>query len=141
MLFVGADGMLLSDYGKHLLLPEEKFKDYPQVEVRAYQDEPEVIAELSPDEQFDMAFVDSPKGYVHPLKGVKGIRKRHPGMEDCSRLNTCLKALQHAPVVYLHDANRPLERGTLGRLHVMGHKVTMMQSKAGLARIERHGQD
>lgn len=27
VLFVGDDGMLLSDYGNHLLLPEEKFKD------------------------------------------------------------------------------------------------------------------
>ncbi|MBI2421541.1 MAG: Gfo/Idh/MocA family oxidoreductase [Candidatus Hydrogenedentes bacterium] len=28
VLFVGSKGMLLSDYGKHLLLPEEQFKDY-----------------------------------------------------------------------------------------------------------------
>ncbi len=28
VLFVGDDGMLLSDYGKHLLLPEEKFVDF-----------------------------------------------------------------------------------------------------------------
>ena len=28
VLFVGAKGMLLSDYGKHVLLPEEKFKDF-----------------------------------------------------------------------------------------------------------------
>lgn len=28
VLFVGKKGMLLSDYKKHLLLPEEKFKDY-----------------------------------------------------------------------------------------------------------------
>ncbi len=27
-LFVGDDGMLLADYGKHVLLPEEKFKDF-----------------------------------------------------------------------------------------------------------------
>jgi predicted dehydrogenase len=27
-LFVGRDGMLLADYGKHVLLPEEKFKDF-----------------------------------------------------------------------------------------------------------------
>jgi predicted dehydrogenase len=27
-LFVGSKGMLLADYGKHLLLPEEKFKDF-----------------------------------------------------------------------------------------------------------------
>ena len=28
ILFVGDQGMLLSDYGKHVLLPEEKFKDF-----------------------------------------------------------------------------------------------------------------
>lgn len=28
VLFIGDKGMLLSDYGKHLLLPEEKFKDH-----------------------------------------------------------------------------------------------------------------
>ena len=28
-LFVGSKGMLLSDYGRHLLLPEDKFKDVP----------------------------------------------------------------------------------------------------------------
>lgn len=28
VLFVGEKGMLLSDYGKHLLLPEDKFKDF-----------------------------------------------------------------------------------------------------------------
>ncbi len=28
VLFVGADGMLLADYGKYVLLPEEKFRDF-----------------------------------------------------------------------------------------------------------------
>lgn len=28
VLFVGSDGMLLADYGKHLLLPEDKFADF-----------------------------------------------------------------------------------------------------------------
>lgn len=32
VLFVGDDGMLLSDYGKHVLLPEEKFKDFKRPE-------------------------------------------------------------------------------------------------------------
>jgi len=32
VLFVGADGMLLADYGKHVLLPEEKFKDFVRPE-------------------------------------------------------------------------------------------------------------
>ncbi|MCA9212062.1 MAG: Gfo/Idh/MocA family oxidoreductase [Planctomycetales bacterium] len=32
MLFVGDDGMLLSDYGKHVLLPEEKYADFQRPE-------------------------------------------------------------------------------------------------------------
>jgi hypothetical protein len=28
VLFMGEEGMILSDYSKHLLLPEEKFKDF-----------------------------------------------------------------------------------------------------------------
>ena len=31
-LFIGDDGMLLSDYGKHLLLPEDKFSDFVRPE-------------------------------------------------------------------------------------------------------------
>jgi hypothetical protein len=117
----------------------EKFKDYPQVTVGRYQDEPEVIADVVG--VFDMAFVDSPKGFWFHIERIKGIRKRHPGQEDCSRFNTCLKALEHAPVVFLHDSQRPLERGTLGRLNAMGHKVTQLPSKIGMARIIRNGKD
>ena len=32
ILFVGDKGMLLADYGKHILLPEEKFKDFKRPE-------------------------------------------------------------------------------------------------------------
>lgn len=32
VLFIGSRGMLLSDYGKHVLLPEEKFKDFKRPE-------------------------------------------------------------------------------------------------------------
>jgi hypothetical protein len=32
VLFVGDKGMLLSDYSKHVLLPEEKFKDFKRPE-------------------------------------------------------------------------------------------------------------
>lgn len=28
VLFIGSNGMILADYGRHLLLPEERFKDY-----------------------------------------------------------------------------------------------------------------
>ena len=34
MLFVGEEGMVLSNYGKHHLLPEEKFKDFQRPEPR-----------------------------------------------------------------------------------------------------------
>ena len=32
VLFVGDDGMLLADYGKHVLLPEEKFANFKRPE-------------------------------------------------------------------------------------------------------------
>ncbi len=32
VLFIGDDGMILSDYGKHILLPEDKFKDFKRPE-------------------------------------------------------------------------------------------------------------
>ena len=32
VLFIGEDGMLLSDYGKHRLLPEDRFKDFQRPE-------------------------------------------------------------------------------------------------------------
>ncbi len=32
VLFIGENGMLLSDYGKHVLLPEDKFKDFKRPE-------------------------------------------------------------------------------------------------------------
>jgi hypothetical protein len=115
---------------KWLELGKERFKDYPQVELIRFLDEPEAKADI--EGQFDLALVDSPKGYA-------GARTAHPGQEDCSRLNTCLLALKHSPIVLLHDAYRPLERGTLGRLNAMGHKVTYYReaSGTGMARIDR----
>lgn len=111
----------------------DRFKDYPQVKVRKYWNEPEARAELEPNEQFDLALVDSPKGY-------KAARVVHPGQEDCSRYNTLELALKHAPIVLLHDATRPLERGSLGRIQSQGHKVTMISSNGyGIARVERNG--
>jgi hypothetical protein len=124
-----------------------RFKEYPQVWVGHYQDEPEVTTDDLKPGDFDMAFVDSPKGNTFKVVGkdgqpLPGIRKRHPGQEDCSRYNTCVKALEHAPVVFLHDAQRPLERGTLGRLSAMGHKITQLPAHQGcIARIDRNGKD
>jgi hypothetical protein len=114
----------------------EKFKDYPQVEIRQYYDEPTVLADV--EEDFDVALVDSPKGFTHEVIEVLGVRKKHPGQEDCSRLNTCLFALDRAPLVYLHDAYRPLERGTLGRLNELGHRSEFVaNTRYGLAKIWR----
>lgn len=99
----------------------ERFKDNPRVSIKRYWNEAPVAR--VPDDvsgrQFDIAFVDSPKGNFGPRVAL-------PGQEDCSRLNTCLAALQLAPVVYLHDAIRPLERGTLGYLHRLGCKFTFV---------------
>jgi hypothetical protein len=115
---------------KYYDFAKERVKDFPQVEIVRFWDEPEARAEI--EGEFELALVDSPKGYA-------GARTAHPGQEDCSRLNTCLLALKYAPVVLLHDAYRPLERGTLGRLSAMGHKVSYYKeaSRTGMARIER----
>jgi hypothetical protein len=114
----------------------EQFKDYPQVEISQYYDEPVVLAGV--EEDFDIAFVDSPKGHTHKVIEALGVRKVHQGQEDCSRLNTCLFALDRAPIVYLHDAYRPLERGTLGRLNALGHRFEYIApTKRGIARIWR----
>jgi hypothetical protein len=121
---------------------KEQFKDYPQVKVVKFWDEPEARAEI--EGEFDIAFVDSPKGYRHiPGATPPGGRIVHKGQEDCSRLNTCLLALKHSPLVFLHDAMRPLERGTLGRLNALGHKVSFCDgaSKIGLARIDRNAKN
>jgi hypothetical protein len=115
---------------------KEKFKDYPQVTIAQYADTVPVGAAEIALQEFDLALVDSPQGFDHKLPGRKP-RVRHQGFEDCSRFNTCLFALQQAPIVYLHDAYRPCERGTLGRLNVMGHKFTYLPNTSGIARIER----
>jgi hypothetical protein len=125
---------------KYFDFAKERFKDFPQVEIRHFRDEAPIatmevrdgVFQVDNAECFDIALVDSPKGYA-------GARTTHTGQEDCSRLNTCLLALMHSPIVLLHDAYRPLERGTLGRLNVMGHKVSYYKeaSRTGMARIER----
>lgn len=117
---------------KWIDVAKERFKDFPQVEIVRFFDEPEARADIQG--EFDLAFVDSPKGYA-------SARTVHPGQEDCSRFNACLLALKHSPVVLLHDAYRPLERGTLGRLSQMGYEVSYYEtSEVGMARIE-HGKD
>jgi hypothetical protein len=111
----------------------EELKAYPQVELHSFEDEVPVRinAELG---KFDLALVDSPAGFSHKVTGRKP-RKIHPGMSDCSRLNTCLAALNHAPVVLLHDAFRSTERATVGRLSAMGYDISYIVTKVGIARI------
>jgi hypothetical protein len=121
----------------------ERFTDYPQVKIDKYWNEAPAARVPEGLGDFDIAFVDSPKGYI-------GGRAQLPGQEDCSRLNTCLAALMHAPVVYLHDAIRPLERASLTRLEALGHKVEWVAAPVkwkqqddsyGLARIVRDGKN
>jgi hypothetical protein len=122
----------------------DRFKEYPNVTIDWYYNEAPVAgvpANVS-GREFDLAFVDSPKGYA-------AARVIHPGQEDCSRLNTCLAALKLAPVVVLHDAIRPLERGSLSKLNAMGHTIEWIAAPLkwkqqddsyGLARIVRNEQ-
>jgi hypothetical protein len=112
----------------------ERFKDYPNVRVLKGEDEmPFRVEGMGSYERFDLAFVDAPQGYFP-------MRKIHKGYEDCSRLNTTLLALERSPVVLLHDVTRPLERGTLNRLNVLGYKVEFIPVPYGMARIT-HGDE
>jgi hypothetical protein len=111
---------------------KKRFKDYPNVRVLKGEDEmPFTVAGMGSYEKFDLAFVDSPQGYFPK-------RKIHKGYEDCSRFNTALFALERAPVVLLHDVNRPCERGTLNRLNRMGYEIELIPAPYGVARIT-HG--
>lgn len=114
----------------------EALMDYPQVAIYQYDNvAPEANVEgLDANEQFDLAFVDSPSGTEGLAK--KPERTRLAGQEDCSRLNTCLAALRHSRIVYLHDWFRANERATMGRLAAMGHRITVDRLSC-FARIER----
>jgi hypothetical protein len=113
----------------------ERFKDYPNVRVLKGEDEmPFRVEGMGSYERYDLAFVDAPQGY-------EPLRKAHPGYEDCSRFNTTMLALQHAPVVLLHDTVRSLERGTLNRLNRMGYKIEFIKVPYGMARITHGDED
>jgi predicted O-methyltransferase YrrM len=112
----------------------ERFKDIPTVAVFRFSDTVPVDVPGLGDEKFDVGFVDAPKGYA-------AARTAHAGYEDCSRFNTTLFALERCKVVYLHDAIRPLERGTLARLHLMGYDHEFLKSPFGLARIWKREQE
>ena len=103
---------------------QERFKDTPNVRVLKFENELPVppIEGLGDLEKFDVGFVDAPQGYS-TIKATGFRRKKFPGQEDCSRLNTCLAALGRCKVVFLHDIGRGLERATLGRLNAMGFDI------------------
>jgi hypothetical protein len=132
-LDAGVERVVSCEYiDKWFNVAKERFKGEPRVEILKFTDTIPVAVDGLEDEQFDVAFVDAPKGW--PLQN----RHIHQGYEDCSRFNTCLYALQHAPVVYLHDAYRPLERGSLCRLSRAGYEFDFIDgTKLGLARITK----
>lgn len=114
-----------------LTVAREQFKDEARVTVLPFTDTfPVEVEGLDPDEKFDIGFIDAPKGF-------NPVRKIHPGFADTSRLNTCMFALERCKVVLLHDGKRPLERGTLGRLWLMGYQYEFLPSRLGLARITK----
>ena len=119
---------------KWLEAAKEQHTD-PRVEVLRFTDTfPVTVEGLDPDEKFDLGIVDAPKGF-NPARTV------HPGYEDTSRLNACLFALERCKVVLLHDAFRPLERGTLGRLWRDGYRHDLLKTRIGMARINGTKQD
>lgn len=120
---------------KWLAVAKKRFKKDERVTVLKFHDEfPVIVDGLDPNEKFDIGFVDAPKGF-YP------VRKVHPGYADCSRLNTLLFALNRCKVVFLHDAVRPLERGSLGRIWATGHfDIEFMTGKFGMARITHREQ-
>ena len=127
---------------KWLAVAKKRFAKCKQVKVLSFTDTvPVVIDGLDPNERFDIAFVDTPKGGI--ARDVRMFeRKIHPEFPDCSRLNTMLMALHHADVVLLHDAKRPLERATLMRLYSTGKvDITFLPNPLGVARIEKRDKD
>lgn len=133
LIEAGLDRIDTCEYqDRWLTLAAEAFRLHPQVTARRYVNDPAVEVEGLPEGQrFDVAFVDSPLGL--PSRNALEL----PGQEGCNRLNTALFALARAPVVLLHDARRPGESGTLARLAAAGHGVTMIETRKGIARIER----
>jgi hypothetical protein len=120
---------------KWLGVAKDRFKKDKRVTVLKFEDEFPVTVDGLGDEMFDIGFVDAPKGF-------NPVRKVHPGFADCSRLNTLAFALDRCKVVLLHDAKRPLERGSLGRLWSTGlFDIEFIPNKIGMARITRREQN
>jgi hypothetical protein len=88
-----------------------------------FVNEPEIRLAL---QNFDIALVDSPVG------GNSTRRVTHAGQEGLSRFNTLKWALYAAPVVLLHDAERPDEQASI---EALGAKHEMLSRK--VARVWR----
>jgi len=111
---------------------EAEFADYPSVTVLPYWNEapearvPEEIGE------FDLAFVDSPRGQGNPDAVV------HPGQEDYNRLNTLITATKLSPVTIIHDAVRVRERNSLAYVEKLGfdvHYINVAGRSYGIAQV------
>lgn len=128
----GAERIATCEYqDRWLVQAGELLKAHPHVSVHRYWNEVPVRVDGLTRKSFDLAFVDSPLGT--PSRGAV----RHPGEEECNRLNTVLYALDCAPVVLIHDAKREGESYTLCRLIAEGHTVDHIDTRKGIARIVR----
>jgi hypothetical protein len=135
-LEAGVSRILTCEYSdRWLRRAVREWGDEPRVEVRRFLNEPEATIRGERIGAFDLAFADSPIG--------SNRREKLAGQEECSRLNTTLLALLHAPVVLLHDCHRPGEQATLERVKAKGYRVTILSGGEasevgkGVARIER----
>jgi len=99
------------------------------INVRGYENTPEIVIPELEGKTFDAIFVDSPAGY-------DGGRMEHPDQEGCARLNTLRFAVRHTRgVVLLHDARRPGEQKSLFRIASEGCFWDMIETKKGIARV------
>jgi hypothetical protein len=109
---------------------QERFAGHKRVRILKYTDTvPVVVHGIEDGETFDLAFVDSPKGF-------DPVRKQHPEYPECSRLNTVQYALKRAPVVLLHDGTREGEMNSLGHLLLQAHACQFILNST-MCRITR----
>ena len=134
LIEIGLEKIVTCEYvPKWLAVARKRFAKHKHVYCLSFTDTFPVVVEGDCNERFDIAFVDAPKGF-NPVRTI------HPEAPDCSRLNTVLFALERCDVVFLHDAQRPLERATLGRLWATGlYDIQFVNSRIGMARISKRG--
>ena len=96
---------------------EREFSEFPNVSVQPYWNEAPQARVPEDIGNFDLAFVDSPRG--QPNKSAIKL----PGQQDCNRLNTLVKAMSLSPISLLHDAARVYERNSLAEMSKLGCEV------------------